>query len=178
MLVPLRKRGDKFNASLIKVLNNFISSKQFIVQHRLKQTAFTRRRSLPFKYLILFLINLLKSSIQNELDKFFKVINYSELPERVISTSALTQARKKLSHSVFIDMNKEPTKYFYENTNYKKWQGFRLLAIDGSTLKLPKNKETIEEFGLFYQGSNITPTILARASQAYDVLNPNYALEK
>ena len=166
-----RKMQNKFNANLIKVLNNLISSKQFISQHKLNQTAFTRKRSLPFKYLILFIINLLKSSIQNELDKFFKVINNSELPVRVISTSALTQARKKLCHSAFIEMNKEQTKYFYENANYKKWQGFRLLAIDGSSLKLPKNEETIEEFGLFYQGSKITPTIVARVSQAYDLLN-------
>src|SRR3972149_3714682 len=83
-------------ASLIKLLNNIISSNQFINQHRLHPKAFTRNRSLTFKSVILFLINLLKSSIQNELDKFFKTINHSELPDRVVTNSAFTQASKKL----------------------------------------------------------------------------------
>jgi len=166
-------RWLKFNsyASIINLLNNIISSNQFIDRHRINSKAFTRERSLPFKLVILFLINLLKSSIQNELDKFFKTINHSELPERVVTSSAFTQARQKLSHKAFIELNQAQVNYFYNNTNYNRWHGFRLMAIDGSTLILPKNEKTIKEFGLYSHSSKTTPVVMARASEFYDVLN-------
>ena len=36
---------------------------------------------------------------------------------------------------------------FYQNSEYKTWNGFRLLAIDGGRLQLPISKEIIEIFG-------------------------------
>jgi hypothetical protein len=158
-------------ANLIKLLNKIISSNQFINQHRLSPEAFTRNRSLPFKTVILFLINLIKSSIQNELDKFFKTVTNSELPQRVVTSSAFSQARKKLSHKAFIELNQAQVKYFYENIDYKKWEGFRLLAIDGSTLMLPKNEQTIKEYGEFNSREETASVVIARVSQSYDVLN-------
>jgi len=158
-------------ANIIKLLNNIISSNQFINRHRLSPKAFTRNRSLPFKTVIVFIINLLKSSIQNELDRFFKTINHSELPERVVTNSAFTQARKKLSHKAFIELNQAQVKYFYNNVNYNRWQGFRLVAIDGSTLILPKNEQTIKEFDQYSHSRRTTPVVMARVSQSYDVLN-------
>jgi hypothetical protein len=159
------------HANLINLLNNIISSKEFVNRHRLQKNAFTRNRSLPFKLVILFLINLLKSSIQNELDKFFRTINHSELPKRVVTNSALTQARKKFSHKAYIELDKAQIKYFYDNENHKKWNGLRLVAIDGSTLIVPKNEETIQQFGQFSHSSKTTPVVMARVSQAYDTLN-------
>jgi len=158
-------------ANIIKLLNNIISSNQFINRHRLSPKAFTRNRSLPFKTVIVFIINLLKSSIQNELDRFFKTINHSELPERIVTNSAFTQARKKLSHKAFIELNQAQVKYFYNNVNYNRWQGFRLVAIDGSTLILPKNEQTIKEFDQYSHSRRTTPVVMARVSQSYDVLN-------
>lgn len=158
-------------ANLINILNKIISSNEFVNRHKLQRNAFTRNRTLPFKTVILFLINLLKSSIQNELDKYFKAINNSVMPERVVTGSALTQARKKFSHRAFIELNKEQIKYFYDNVNYKGWNGFRLLAIDGSTLILPKNEQTIKEFGQFAHSRKTTPVVLSRTSSSYDVLN-------
>ena len=158
-------------ANLINILNNIISSNEFIDRHRLIKNAFTRKRSLPFKTIILILINLLKSSIQNELDKFFKTVSNSPLPERVVTNSAFTQARQKLSHKAFTELNKEQIRYFYDNFEYKTWYSLRLVAIDGSTLILPKNDQTINEYGEFTSSSQTPSVILARASQAFDVIN-------
>lgn len=158
-------------ANITKVLNNIISSNEFVNRHKLHKGAFTRERLLPFKLVILFIINLLKSSIQNELDKFFKVVNSTELPERGVTNSTFTQARKKLSHKAFVELNEQQTKYFYDNVDYKRWNSFRLVAVDGSTIIVPKNEETIKEFGQFTHSPKITPVVMARASQAYDPLN-------
>ena len=34
-----------------------------------------------------------------------------------------------------------------DKDDYKKWKGFRLLAIDGSCLTLPQSNEIIKDFG-------------------------------
>lgn len=152
-------------ANITKLLNNIISTKEFLNRHKLEESAFTRERLLPFKLVILFIINLLKSSIQNELDKFYKIISGNELPERQITNSAFCQARKKLSHKAFEELNKEQTKYFYDNVNYNRWNSFRLVAIDGSTLIVPKNEQTIREFGEFTHSPKKSTVVIARVSQ-------------
>lgn len=166
-----RELKINYHATLIKTLNNLISSNKFIERHRLRKNSFIRNRSLTFKIVILFIINLLKSSLQNELDKFFKVIKQSDLPERTVTDSAFSQARKKLSHRAFIDLDKEQIKYFYSNADNKTWYGFRLVAIDGSTIRLPKNEETIKEFGEYSHSEKATSIVLARVSQSFDVFN-------
>jgi hypothetical protein len=55
--------------------------------------------------------------------------------------------------------------YFYQHFPYQTWQGFRLLAIDGSTTQLPPTPEIIQHFGLWHA------TPVARVSQMFDVLN-------
>jgi len=119
----------------------------------------------------LFLINLIKDSLQTELDNFFKVWLHLELPLSKVTKSAFSQARKKLSHQAFIELDKEQTSYFYESCDYNKWHGYRLIAIDGSTVRLPNSDKTVEEFGIADMSETGIPIILARLSQAYDMLN-------
>ena len=45
---------------------------------------FTRQRSLPFPTLVLFLMNLLKSAIQYELDTFYAQLLGREVPQGII----------------------------------------------------------------------------------------------
>ena len=59
-------------AKLIDYLKNIIHSQHFLERHRNAPTDFTRQRKLPFQTLILFMINLIKGSYQDELDHFFK----------------------------------------------------------------------------------------------------------
>ena len=53
----------------------------------------------------------------------------------------------------------------------KKWKNYRLVAIDGSTCHLPNSKKIIDEFGIAYTSETKNPIILAKLSQAYDMLN-------
>jgi len=63
------------------------------------------------------------------------------------------------------------TQHFYEHYNTKKWNGFRLIGIDGSEVMLPKNRETINEYGGYTTNFMNKTIVLARLSKAYDVLN-------
>jgi hypothetical protein len=96
---------------------------------------------------------------------------HSELPENKVSKGAFSQARQKLKHEAFIELDKDQIDYFYDTTDYKKWNGFRLIAIDGSTSRLPNSEAIIEEYGVADISETSTPIILSRLSQAYDMLN-------
>jgi hypothetical protein len=148
-----------------------LSSDDFFQRHRTSKKVFVRTRSLPFLVVFLFLINLIKDSLQTELDNFFKTWLHLELPFNKVTKSAFSQARKKLSHKAFIELNKDQVDYFYRHCNYNKWQGFRLVAIDGSTCRLPNSCKIVKEFGISDTSETGVPIILARLSQAYDMLN-------
>lgn len=93
-----------------------------------------------------------------------------------ISASAYSQARRKFCHTAFIELLEEciikPT---YEVGNYSTYKGHRLLAIDGSTLKLPNTGETRKEFGLVKYVNGHTrrrcDLVEGKMTIFYDVLN-------
>ncbi len=81
------------------------------------------------------------------------------------------KARIKINPEAFIELQYDSTKYFYSNYEFKKWNGFRLIAIDGSEVLLPKTDETIDQFGEYTTNFMNKTVVLARVSKAYDVLN-------
>jgi hypothetical protein len=122
--------------------------------------------------LLTYFLNLTKGSYQQELDNIFTVTNPSHPPSQVVTKSALTQARKHLSHTAFIDLNHQIVNTFYaDHPDLKTWKGFRLCAIDGSQFRLPNTPDVIESFGVNPGRENQKDCALALASVYYDVLN-------
>jgi hypothetical protein len=157
-------------ANLIDFLKKIIFSENYLSSNKKSSKNFTRNRILPFHHIIFFLLNLLKSSYQDELDYFVKAINHSESFVRKVTKSAFCKARKKLKFEAFTKLNMEAVNYFYDHFSPKKWFGFTLLAIDGSTVKIPRTSEVEEHFGVWNANSQ-NPCPLARMSQMFDVLN-------
>ena len=116
------------------------------------------------------LLNLRKSSINTELGNFFKSLNNTDVAKQVVTASAFCQARQKVKHSAFIELNSELGAYFYKISDIRTWYGYNLLAIDGSTVKVPRQKEVVDYFGAIHP-QNGEPRPLARVSQLYDVMN-------
>jgi len=85
-------------ANLINYLKNIIFSQEFLSRHRNSPKAFTRNRKLPFHTLIFFLLNFVKGSYQDELDRYFKTIHRFEVAKRIVSKVALSKARMKLGY--------------------------------------------------------------------------------
>ena len=157
--------------SFVTFIRDIIFSPAFVDQHKRDQSDFSRNPILSFKVLIVFLINMLRASIQTELDNFFRTLFGSCVPMIVVTNSAFCQARKKIKHTAFLKLDEMAVDYFYTNFPTKTWHGFRLIAVDGSTIVVPKNDETIKYFGLHSTGNNGDPVVLVRISQAFDVLN-------
>lgn len=129
--------------------------------------SFTRSRLLPFKAIVLFLIQKSNSSLTVCLTEFF-----SDRCHVFPSKSAFTQARSFLCYKVFKRLNLFVCRLFYTKSNYKKWKGFRILSVDGSTLRLPDHPSLKEKFSQHAFGAKKTKRRwMSRISFLYDVLN-------
>jgi len=161
---------SKICAKLIEHLKNIIFSKEFLARNRHSPHDFSRQRKLPFHLLILFLLNFIKGSYQDELDKFFKAMNKWDVAKRVVTKVALAKARVRLKFEAFIELNRHLAKFFYDEFDTITWYGFRLVAFDGSTIRLPHIKEIAEHFGAWgVRKGKACP--MARVSQMFDTLN-------
>lgn len=143
-------------------------------EFKVKPSDFTRKRKLTFPITVLMMMNLLTKSLAIETQRFYSYIK-KEIAHFNISsftTSAFCQSRKKIKPEVFVKLSTTMLNDWYQDNDYhiKLFEGFRLLAIDGSTLTLPQNNELRQAFG---QAKNQTKSgvVQARISVLYDVLN-------
>lgn len=113
-----------------------------------------------------------KTSLQRDLDRFYKSLSSSDFNIREVTKGALSQARAKLNPWAFKRLNEVVVESFYQEASYSVWYGMRLLAIDGTRLMLPNHPTVQEEFGLHHFGPNAdSPRSMAVGSVLYDVLN-------
>ena len=64
------------------------------------------------------------------------------------SASAYSQARYKLKHTAFIEPNRQAVvETVYGDGGYRRFRGFRVLAVDGSKIALPDTADVRAEFG-------------------------------
>ena len=115
-------------------------------------------------------MNFIKRSYQDELDGFFQAFKGYEVSKRIVSKVALSKARMKLKYEAFVELNRHLIDFFYRNFQPITWQGLNLLAIDGSTARLPRIEEIAKHFGVWHsKGGAECP--IAKVSQMFDVLN-------
>ncbi|NOQ78711.1 MAG: IS4 family transposase [Gammaproteobacteria bacterium] len=143
-------------------------STDFLSQHRKSEKDFTRNRSLTFPRLISFMLNMVNGSIQSELSRFFQIVDDSPVAINSVTTAAFCKARKKLSYTAFKALNSCLIDTFYDSSHVRLWNGYRLLAVDGSVTHPSRTPELLEYFGKA-RSHAIRPAV--RISQLYDVLN-------
>lgn len=140
----------------------------FLCETRIKPTYFTRIGSnkMTFKSIIMFILNFVKKSLQIELDNFFNGLNRTNF---TITKQAFSEARQKISPMAFIKMSDGIIRWFYKDTDYKRYKGFRLLSIDGTVLELNNSEKLRDVFG--YIENQTTKVARARAAGLYDIEN-------
>jgi len=112
------------------------------------------------------------SSVQRDLDRFYKSMDKSDFSIRKVTKGAFTQARAKLNPEAFKRLNQVAIDTFYERNLVYTWHGMRTLAVDGTTLMLPNHQSIKDEFGIHKFGPKADKErSIARASVLYDVLN-------
>lgn len=116
--------------------------------------------------MVLFIIEKSTSSLPVSLANFFS--DTVVIP----SKSSFSQARSSLCFKVFKRLNLWAVNQFYAQLNYRKWKGFRILSIDGSTLRLPDHHSLNTKFSQHAFGAKKTKKHwMSRVSFLYDVLN-------
>jgi hypothetical protein len=125
--------------------------------------AFTRNRKLDVVTLTTYLINLVKSSTQVSIAEF---MDHVKVKSTEISQQAVSKARQKLNWRACQMLADSLTEYIY-SFGYKTWHNYRVLAIDGTKIRLPRNSKLRGFFGTF--GKTTSPT--GQGSILYDILN-------
>ena len=154
----------------LKSFTAITDSDTFQRRHRRDEKSFTRQRKLPFNSVLTILLRKSVKSLQRVLNEWCRQA------DEFISASALSQARQKFRHTAFIELLEEcVVKPMYNDKGHKRFKGHRLLAIDGSTLRLPTSKELINTFGTvrYMNGRQAVgvDTVESKVSVLYDVLN-------
>lgn len=156
---------------LIESLKSLIFSDEFSFRNKQYPSDFIRTRLFPFHDLIFFLLNMNNKSYQDELDRYFQAIHHTEVPERILYKGNLSKARAKLKFQAFVELNDHLARFFYDSFKPETWFGFNLLAVDGTTLRVPDEHAILSHFGVWNSTKGETPCPKARASQMFDVLN-------
>lgn len=81
----------------------------------------------------MFVSSLLTKSIKKELNSFFSKLQVKDCNILAVTIGALTQAGAKLKPEAFVELSQEALKDYYAHEDYRKWKGFKILAVDGST---------------------------------------------
>lgn len=132
------------------------------------ETDFSRKRKLTLKRIANFVINMPKRSLSIELQEFFDSMGEEG---GACTKSAFSLQRSKLKPLFFQVWNEFLVDSFYRfyGDKSKRWKGFRLQAVDGSTAYLINNEEVREYFGTHDNQHVKVP--MARIVQVQDVLN-------
>ncbi|MEO6229012.1 MAG: IS4 family transposase [Ferruginibacter sp.] len=129
---------------------------------------FSRDRKLPFNKLVGLIINMPKRSLSIEIQDFFDSLGKGF---EASSKAAFSLQRTKLEALFFKVWNGWLVNSFYHyyGEKVKRWRGFRIQAVDGSTAYLIKKKDVIDHFGT--QDNQHGGIPMARVMQLQDILN-------
>jgi hypothetical protein len=150
--------------AFIVQLKTKIYSKSFQSIHRIGSKCFMRQRKLTFPIVFSMLLKLVKKSLSIECELM-------EPSEKNIppSKQAFSKARYKISHTGFQELLATSIETTYKETNYGTWRGYRLIAVDGSSIRLPASKEIEIKFGRFKANRDGIMPPVARVSLFVDL---------
>ncbi len=165
-------KTQDYRLTLTKNIDHELDNEHFLSRTKNgSDKVFTRNRVLTCRYVILLIMSF-QSSIQRDLDRFYKAISKNDFNIRSVTKGALSLARKKLNAWGFSRLNEVAVESFYAEAEYFVWHGMRLLSIDGSTSILPNHPTVQEKFSPCAFGpKNTSLRSLGRISMLYDVLN-------
>lgn len=133
-------------------------SKEFLEGSRLDPKHFTRQRTLTLPVVIGFLLSGVRNAVQPELDRFFANLHNRADSVRLVTAQAFSQARYKISALVFGEVNQRLMRLVEEHLPIPRWKGFRVVAADGSAVRLTMRKDGVRSivqgvaFGLYLPG--------------------------
>ena len=152
---------------IIESLHQTIKSDGFRDSVKLRKQDFIRNRKVGFVDVVSMMMNLMKKSLQLELDDF---LDRFKKDVGTYTKQSFSDARHRICPTVFKKLNNQFLNMYY-NGDYNTYKNYRLLAIDGSKIQLPNNNETRREFGFIHNNHEHFEIAQALASTLFDVEN-------
>ncbi len=142
-------------------LSFLLQESYFQEQHKVLGS-FTRSRKLSFETVASMILRMVKTSTQIACNWLGNFMNTDP-----VSKQAFSQARQKLRHTAFQEMHADGLRVIYTMAPKDGlWKDYRLIAADGSTLRLPESEELAQEFGRWESKTNVAPSPpMARISE-------------
>lgn len=163
------KTLDYFNDIINDVAPNYINKWKY------NENSFTRDRKLPPYTLCLQMFANKGRSVKNELFDFYKEFKLNGN----VSSWGYSKCRLEFNPLMIHEMNYDFIKKIYQNNEeLTKYNGYYVIGIDGSDIRIPTTKENYQFFGYQHRQNQsiIDDACLASISCAYDCLN-NYILD-
>ncbi len=159
-------------AYTIEITRHLLTDEGFKGRHRAHDQVFTRVRCLPLAVVLVLILRKSVKSLQNVVNEAM-----AWLTADPVTASAFSQARYKLKHTAFIELNQQAVvESRYRDADFRTFWGGRVLAIDGSKVLLPDTEDVRAAFGTIAYSNGKDAQIqgerpYALASALYDVLN-------
>lgn len=143
---------DDLITLILAQLREHVNSDQFLEQFRRPKT-FVRHRKLTMKQTVAYLLYSRKRSMDLDLSAIQRQIPDIEFPD--VSRQAVSKARKGILPDLFKELFDEQVETVYKHVSCSKnWFGYRVFAVDGSTLEIPLSADTAAEFGAVTSSNN------------------------
>jgi Transposase DDE domain len=159
-------------AEIVARIRATLTSPEMVSRYRLQPTAWTRQRNLSFLMVVTVILTGHKRVLQHALNRVFQALGrVTEVP----TASAYSQARQKLHPALFQHLNDVVIEDFYRlygaDGEVKRWQGRRLLGIDGSVFNVPDTRETRQCYSVQANQYADGERVQALGSVCYDLWN-------
>jgi hypothetical protein len=149
-----------------------LPDEQTVACYRIRAQDWSRQRTLTFTRVVTVILTGHKHALQNALNRFFRAVGL--LPE-VPTARAYSQARQKGQPALFEHLNNIVVEKFYtlygSERGVKRWQGRRVMGIDGTMLNLPDTAATRARYTVHRNQHAGGEGVQALGSGCYDLLN-------
>lgn len=137
---------------ILTQLHERINSDEFLERFR-RPNSFVRYRKLTLKQVVAYLIHSKKRSMDIELSDLQRQLPDIDFPD--VSRQAVSKARKGILPDLFKELLDKQVEMVYTHLDCpKNWFGYRVFAVDGSTLEIPLSNDTSAEFGAITSCNN------------------------
>lgn len=121
---------------------------------------------MPLADLLFTMLNRRGITLNLELRNYMKIAH----PGMEISKPGYLKQRMKLNPLAFYELYRHHNRNFYAESGFSTFQGYLVLAADGSGINIPTTRETLEEFGTSSR-KGTKPQASIGLGCLYDVMN-------
>ena len=151
--------------SCLEALITLVNGESFLSMARRSPGDFTRKRKMGFASYIWYFLQHSARSLSTGLQAFRQAFREDH---EGITKQGFSKGRRRIDPEAIAYLAGFTRDQFYSTAEARLWNGYRLLAVDGSKVNLPTSPELLEHFGCQRESGE---QVQALASCLYDVLN-------